>query len=658
MSKLNTHGNIPTHQFGRLFTNLPPLIASPADLRILVNLMRDTNVRLPAADNNLYAGLTYLGQFIDHDLTREKTTQLNNPGIINTNTLNNVRTSWFDLDSCFGENNEFLNPNGKFDIIINVYGEEDLPRNPNGTANIGDPRNEENLIISNLHLLFLKFYNKIFDDIKFNNQPMLLPQLINESKKIFLWHYQYIVVTQFLKDITGQYFSRLFDPITNKPQIHQSIVNLGPKIPIEFSGAVYRFGHSLVRDGYYLNEQFDLFPLFDPVIPDLSGFRPLPLNQKIDWSMFFPMPYTKGFQEWEPVDPFIVNSLFQLPIPVATGEPILPLRTLIRGSDIYGLPSGQDLARAMGINENEILSVSNGGLVFQSLNGIAPQSDLDLLNLKFGESTPLFYYILMESWVYGNGNSLGPLGSAIVGGVMLNLLVINQDTYLNNSFSPVKGLYGCIKNGEYYMSELISYTNDLPKYNETTIIPDTKTNFFDQHKVHQFTVGFGIQHLLQPTVQPNLIPEIAVEPFIGLTIDQYDPTLILGLATQEEINIVAQNAMENQIESIYAVVKFIANKNIQGIAQGLIEPFAKKIPRPIVNHPFVLPQEENIPVNITLSQLRGRALTKTINESLRFTQQEALDILLTVEMEINLALTLVPPYIDIYNFISNDILTV
>jgi hypothetical protein len=658
MSQQNTHGNIPTHQFGRLFPNLPPLNASPADLRILVNLMRDANLRLPAADNNLYSGLTYLGQFIDHDLTREKTTQLNNPGIVDVDTLNNVRTSWFDLDSCFGENNEFLNQNGKFDIIVNVNGEEDLPRKPDGTANIGDPRNEENLIISNLHLLFLKFYNKIFDDVKFNNQHMLLPQLITESKKIFLWHYQYIVITQFLKDITGQYFSRLFDPITDKPVIHQSIVDLGPKIPIEFSGAVYRFGHSLVRDGYYLNEQFDLFPLFDPVIPDLSGFRPLPPNQKIDWSMFFPMPYTKGFQEWEPIDPFIVNSLYQLPIPVATGEPILPLRTLIRGSDIYGFPSGQVLARAMGINENEILTASNGGLVFQSLNGIAPQPELDLLNLKFGESTPLFYYILMESWVFGNSNSLGPLGSAIVGGVMLNLLTINQDSYLNNSFLPVKGLYGCVKNGEYYINDLITYTLDLPKYDETTIIPDIKTNFFDQHKVSQFSVGFGIQHPLQPTVQPDLIQEIAIEPFPGLTINQFDPTLILGLATQEEINLVAQNAIANQIESIYAVVKFIANKNIQGIAQGLIEPFAKKIPRPIVNLPFVLPQEENNSVNITLSQLRGRALTKTINESLRLTQQEALDILSIVELEINNALTSVPPSVNIFDFIFNDIIIV
>lgn len=654
MSQQNIHGNVPTHMFSKLFPNLPALTALPEDLRTLANLMRDGNIRLPAADSKLYSGLTYFGQFIDHDITREKRTQLINGGIVDVNTLINDRTSWFDLDSCFGENNEFLNQGGKFDIVINASGEEDLPRKPNGTAIIGDPRNEENLIVSQLHLLFLKFYNKIFDEVKLKNSQMFLPQLITESKKIFLWHYQYIIVTQFLKDITGKYYSRLFDPITNEPKVHQSIENMGAKIPIEFSGAVYRFGHSIVRDGYYLNEQFDIFPLFDPIIPDLVGFRPIPPNQKIDWSMFFPIPYTKGFQEWESIDPFVVNSLYQLPIQVAGGEPILPLRTMIRGANVYGLPSGQDLARAMGITEDEILAVSKGNLVFQSLNGIAPQPDLDLLNAKFGESTPLFYYILMEAWVYGDGNSLGPLGSAIVGGVMLHLLMLNQDSYLNNGFKPIRGLYGCVKDGEYYMNELITYTNNLPRFDSLTLIPDAKTNFFDQHKVAQFMVGFGVQHLLQPTVQPNLIPEIAVEPFPGLIVDQFDPTLILGTATQVEINTVALNALANGIESIYAVVKFIANKNIQAIALGLLQPFAKKIPRPIVNPPFILPSELLEPINITQSQLRARALNTVINDSLRFTQQEALENLLQVENEINRALAFIPPFINPLDFINGD----
>ena len=77
MSQPNIHGNVPTHLFSRLFPNLPALTALPEDLRTLANLMRDGNIRLPAADSKLYSGLTYFGQFTDHDITREKRTQLN-----------------------------------------------------------------------------------------------------------------------------------------------------------------------------------------------------------------------------------------------------------------------------------------------------------------------------------------------------------------------------------------------------------------------------------------------------------------------------------------------------------------------------------------------------------------------------------------------------
>jgi hypothetical protein len=653
MSQNLRHGISSTNLFTKLFPELQPFSATVDELRLLANLMRDPTLRLPSVDNRNYAGLTYLGQFIDHDITREKNTVLGNSAV-NTNTLINERTSWFDLDSVYGDNNSLLNAQGLFDFSVNQFGEEDLPRNSDGTAIIGDPRNEENLIIAELHFVFLKFHNKVMQDLQLANPTMLLPQLISQAQKIVQWHYQFIIVNEFVKEISGKYFSRIFDVNTSTPIVHPAIKNIGAKIPLEFNGACYRFGHSNVRDGYYINDQFDIFPLFDPVLPDLTGFKPRPVRQVIDWSMFFPMPFTKGFQEWEGIDPFVVNSLFQLPGVVATGEPILPLRSMIRGT-MYGLPSGQDLARALGVPEEEILSVSKGSLVFQTINGVVLPQELEILNLKFGESTPLFYYILMEAWVFGNGDALGPLGSLVVGGVILNLLQINQDSYLNNAFSPTAGLFGCITTGEYYFTELITYALDLRPYTPADIIPDLKTNFFDQHSVNQFSVAQGRVHPLQPTIQPNLIPEIPVTPFPGYQIDQFDPTLILGMATQEEVNIVATNAVANGFNSVYAVVKFIANKNIEAIALGLLAPFGKKVPRPIVNTPFVLPDDIPIPVEITQSQLRGRALTQTLNESLRFTVEEANAILLQVQEEINNALT-GTPVINLTNFINGDIL--
>lgn len=122
-------------------------------------------------------------QFIDHDITRERQTILENQNIIDINTLTNDRTSWFDLDSVYGDNNSLLNADGLFDLNINQLGEEDLPRNPDGTARIGDPRNEENLITAGLHFVFLKFHNRVIQELKTNNPSLLLPQLIIEAKK-------------------------------------------------------------------------------------------------------------------------------------------------------------------------------------------------------------------------------------------------------------------------------------------------------------------------------------------------------------------------------------------------------------------------------------------------------------------------------------------
>jgi len=309
----------------------------------------------------------------------------------------------------------------------------------------------------------------------------------------------------------------------------------------------------------------------------------------------------------------------------------------------------------LGIAEEEILSVSKGNLVFQSINGVAPQPDLDILNAKFGESTPLFYYILMEAWVYANGESLGPLGSLVVGNVFLNLIELNQESYLNKKFIPTQGFYGCHTTGEYYFTELITYALDLRPYTVDDVIPDVKTNFFDQHSVNQFSIAQGRVHPLQQTVQPDLIPENPITPFAGYNVDQFDPTLILGEATQVDIDLVASNAVANGLNSVFAVVKFIANINIEAIANGLIAPFPKKIARPIVNPPFVLPQIKNEPIQITKSQLRGRAITKTLNKSLRLTQEEALALLPQVQLEITNALTSIPPLIVLEDFIDGDI---
>jgi hypothetical protein len=651
----NSHGKIPAENYKRLFTNLQPCNPERLNNNILANIMRDDGVRIPAGLGTLYAGLTYLGQFIDHDLTLEDLTNLNTPGIVDIDTLINKRTSWFDLDCVYGKSNQFLNAQGLFDIAVNSVGEEDLTRGPDGRAIIADKRNEENLLVGRIQLAFLKFHNKVFTDLQLQNPTWFLPQLITQSKRIVQWHYQHIVINDFLADLCGKYFARLFDTQGN-PIIHPAIKDLGASLPIEFTGAVYRFGHSMVRNGYYLNQDFDLFPLFDPVLHDLTGFKPLPPFEALDWSMFFPMPYSKGFQEMEAINPFIVSSLFDLPQVVAAGLPSLAQRNLDRGC-LYGLPSGQDLARAMGIDENEILAHSKGNLNFVTINPAITPDQIQILTQQFGEQTPLWFYILMEAYVFTNGVSLGPLGSSIVGGVFLSLMYLNQESGVNNAFTPTLGQFGCIETGSYYMSELLTFAFDLSPFDTSSQLPDIDTNFFDQHVNKQFNIIQGRTHPRQPTVQPGLIPEDAVQAYPGMVVNRYDPTLILGTATQVEVNQVAQNALNAGLNSVYAVFKFIGNKNIQAIANGLITSLSKPIPLPVILHPSKPIDYTREPIQITSSQLRGRALTETINNSLTTTIIEAQAILLQVEQEISNTLSGINiSIVDVNYFLRQDIL--
>ena len=620
------HGAIPQQAFNRLFNNLNPLVNTPSDLALLANTMLDPNARGPIQGSTLPAGYTYFGQFVDHDITHDTLSTLN--AAADLNTLVNEETSLLDLSCLYGVANNLLDANGLFTIGKNSNGEDDLPRDANGIAIIGDPRNEENLIIAGLQLAFLKFHNQVITDLKLTNPNSSVSQLITQARTIVTWHYQWLVVENFLKDLCGPYFSRLFDA-TGKPIIHPAFQAIYPNIPIEFTGAAYRMGHSMVRNSYYLNANFDQFPIFSPVlpsplisIPDLRGNRPLPPNETIDWSEFFPLPFNKGFQVTEAFDVFVSDSLFNLPMPsvVADVPNILPLRNLIRGSTTYQLPSGQDLAVALGIPSSEILRASTGNLVIQTQNipsqlppNLTP-NDLFHLTTVFGEQTPLFYYCLLDNHLNGFGNGLGSLTSYIIGQTFLCLLVNDPNSYINNGFSPVAGQYGCITNGTYRFAEFFTHALGLPAFTSTDIIPDADTNFFDPFSPKNSTIA-SVGHPLQIGLNiPGAAPDVVAGAYPGRTISAYDPTIALPAnTTNAEINQVATNAVKFGVDSTLAVHRFCNNRTILGIAQGLIVPAAPNAPGAVVNAPATLPVPPVKPVP-TLNPDQKRALA-IFNES-------------------------------------------
>jgi hypothetical protein len=210
---------------------------------------------------------------------------------------------------------------------------------------------------------------------------------------------------------------------------------------VEFTAAAYRLGHSMVRDTYQIND--DLEPLtvfsgtFDPG-SDLAGFSPSPENFAIDWSLLLPgLGRNRDQVQWSyKIDASLTDSLGRLPLPETTiGEADLALRNLARGVQL-GLPSGQDVARALGIRP-----ISSDRLFVGPATGDAA----DVMTVAevapaFAEDTPLWAYVLAEAAnsslrirsgeVVGASSRtvLGPVGARLVADTFASLLADSSST--------------------------------------------------------------------------------------------------------------------------------------------------------------------------------------------------------------------------------------
>ncbi len=403
-------------RFGRMFRRLPPM--PPLDdptLQALAEQMREpdspsgwSGTAQDLDNEGIPAGYTYLGQFIDHDITFDPTStlqRLNDP-----DALHDFRTPRFDLDSIYGsgpidEPFQYRKGTDGLELLIepNSNGMEDLPRNSEGVALIGDPRNDENTIVSQLQLLFLRLHNKLARQVQ-GDSSVPAEQQFAEAQRRVRWHYQWVVVHDFLPRVIGRaMFEDLYHPDkkTGLPDVDLNYyrVKNNPYMPVEFSAAAFRYGHSQVRGLYNLSSSVTDRPIFisGPLpneFADLRGFRPLPPGWTVDWTLFFPINGSTP-QPSRMIDARLIPALFDLP----DGGGSLAFRNLKRGQSL-GLPSGQDVARLL---REEPLSASD-------LAG-AP------------EPTPLWFYILKESEVRAHGGKhLGPVGGRIVGEVLLGLL--------------------------------------------------------------------------------------------------------------------------------------------------------------------------------------------------------------------------------------------
>lgn len=381
---------------------------------------------------------TFFGQFVDHDITLErgsmdiKLKEFPNPiePEMLSEHITNSRSPNLDLDNVYGPDLEGrlaprhpTNPDKlRIDRVdMNSRGlppakdiYNDLPRDDAGTALIGDPRDDENVVLAQLHVAFLRAHNALVDrGLRFG-----------EARRLLRQHYQWIVLDDFLE--------RIADPnVVKKIRYHGAkFFNPSSKslfMPLEFSVAAFRFGHSKVRLSYPNANKFQESGMLGTIFSNAG--HPLVADWVIDWTAFLGSDDRSRFPR--PIDTALSKPLLNLnPAQLGPGDPEsnLAVRNLLRGY-ILRLPTGQAVAGAMAaqgvlaLNRDQILSVGAN---------TAEQNKI-LLGTNFLEHTPLWFYILAEAAYYSRGYHLGPVGSTIVSEVLIGILRNSSDSILSDS---------------------------------------------------------------------------------------------------------------------------------------------------------------------------------------------------------------------------------
>ena len=434
---------------------------------------------------------TYFGQFIDHDLTldpasnlREKLTKEQVKQLVD------FRTPRFDLDNLYGRGPDdqpyLYRPDG-VRLLLGApmsgnphdSASADVPRGPNGRALIGDPRNDENRIVSQLQSTMLRFHNAMADAMPGAS--------FDEIREAVRWHYQWVVINDFLPTIIQAHTVReVFPHLAHDVSIEVappcfSIAKLHGGLelmPVEFSVAAYRFGHSMIRPIYRINETIQRRQIFstsaDPA-GDLGGMRPIPPDWAVDWQFFIDLdhgapfgsttdandPITRKPQPAYKIDTSLVNPLGLLPAIVASNPSSLALRNLERGVT-FGLPSGQTVAQLLGKTP-----IPDDQLVIGKATADDERVPLASFLPSMAGNAPLWVYVLSEaqstSWALGASNPdkdsipirLGPVGGHLIAETFAALLVGDHKSFVraNPSFTPRADFS---HNGTFGLAEMIN----------------------------------------------------------------------------------------------------------------------------------------------------------------------------------------------------------
>lgn len=398
-------------RYGRMFPGIAPLGTDP---QLLIRAGGNGGVCDAAAvlgglspgddDATEAAGWPFFGQLIAHDITADRSPIA---GHADPEALRNARAPKLNLEMLYSDGpigSPYLFDTGDPAKFLLGPDGGDVPRNQQGVALIGDPRNDVHLFALTLHVALLRAHNHIVDLLRADGVPEA--DVFDRAHLTLTWHYQWVVVHDFLPRLVGAGVAervlaegcRWFTP-----QPAQAY------IPLEFADAAFRYGHGQIRHTYRLVDGGPTVPLF----PDLVGFGPLPADRRLDLAQVVDLPGRPPAQRAKRLDGRLATSLIGLPEQVigavdAAAYRSLAVRDLVRGKTTE-LPSGEAVARLVGV----------------------PPLTAAELEQAWPDGTPLWFYILKEAEHRADGDRLGPVGGLIVAEVLIGLLRADPASYLS-----------------------------------------------------------------------------------------------------------------------------------------------------------------------------------------------------------------------------------
>jgi hypothetical protein len=375
------------------------------------------------------AGYTYLGQFLDHDLTFDKSALMEGVDI-SPATLLQSRSPSLDLDSLYGNgpgdpgSAQFYEADGihlKMGAASGGPPGSDVPRQVAGAAVgeaiIPDPRNDENLAVAQTHAAFIRFHNRVVDTLP----AVPVSQRFREARKIVTKHYQWMVRTDYLPRICSPaVVTNVFNQGRKAFEVGAAPTSI-PTMPIEFSVAAFRLGHSMVRATYDWNSVFPNATLaqlfqFSHLSGGMGGSIPsiwiADFRRLYNFGQLSPVvpalvaPFNRAMR----IDTKLINPLRTLPVPEVSPENNLAFRNLLR-ANMVKLATGQQMVTFLK-NKGVTLTKLSSAQIRNGNNG----ADLAALSTtqrnQLLANTPLWFYVLREAEL--NQGKLGGVGARIV----------------------------------------------------------------------------------------------------------------------------------------------------------------------------------------------------------------------------------------------------